>query len=873
MSRARRSLAAVLAVVLLAATAPPETVQPVGSARLSLRLVDLAVTAPGEAPLSAGLGELRAMGARGSGPSTALLELVGATVAGRLAGDYRAEPGQAGKRTWRLPAMPGVDGTATLGLHRVMASPEAAMADLATLDGVLSAGPFEAVMGSGDPAFTARVTDRSYARTDIRLPAMGVMLGDVLPDPLVKALPLGTLLVLGDALGGVPELGDPSAQLASLLDALREVSARRVELVSTRDELLAALDRATGGSAELPAARAAVATAEAAYATAAADLASSRATRDRAGASLVAARSALAAAEADVAARTTSLRAAVTAARSSRDATAATLATREADLSAARQTATAATARVTAATTTAADAQAAVDTLTAQLATVRARITALQDERALLDALLDAVRILAIDAEIATLTSQASDLETQRTTAQGTLATATADLAAAQTAAASATAAVTAAERAVTDAATAAAQARTALTSAESALAAITAELDGPRQAVTDAETVVATADRAVTAGLATLRTTRDAVAAAHRELDRVLTTAGDLLDPATSALVDRLLAARAALATQLATADDLAAGLPDLDRLLADLRSTVTDTPLVQLGSVGLTSEVEATDVGARAVAACTIAWLQVLRSRLESPTCEGSSALINGSIARVVEVFEALPLVAVPTPTLAGLVVRTSATDGPDHNGVTRALVGVTGLRITVPVMSFRAVSDETTAELDALLADAVAAQGLIAQPMALAGSRRAAAADPQDLRSLQGQVDTLPDGSGLDGARTTGIDLGVGVYASEAVYGARAGAPLALGDVFDALDMPVDDPFGGGYALPPGYDTEGPLPAPADDPGTPDDVPVAAPAPTTPAGPVDLPTTGGGQTALLGAVAMLAAVALRRRREPVR
>lgn len=850
-------VAAAVAVTGLAAVPAPSDAERPASARTTLRLLEVGIDAPVAERLTAALGDVGSVSGRLDGPARATLGLVGAHALGTdvaAIGWSTADGDQRGDAS--VPVSEGgVEGLVQLLGYAVEASGGDARSQLNGLSGRLAAGPIALELGSGARGIATSITgDNADAATSLAVSSIDLRLGDLLSDGLLDRLPLGVVLDLLDRLPvTLPDVQVLIDQIEELVNGLREVSVVVEQIIETRKELLALVD----DDPAVAAAADAAATAEAVLADAQKELAAAIAARDAAAATLADTEAELAAALAAAAETTEDLQAQLDAALAELAAAEQAVAIAEAELDAAKASLAIEQAELEAALLERAAAQATVDSLEDDLALVEAAIEAIEAEIALLDPVLDLAEILLLEDELEPLYAEKERLEAAIATAAGALATKTAAVNAAQTDVNAAATTVTQKQTALTSAQSDLADDQQDVADAKAALAAGSPAVAAAQKAVSDAQAALASAQSAVDAARASVTTARTTLESALNELDRILFEAAATIGDVATKLTERLTELRGQLDDVLEQVRTVVIALPDLDALLDELRSALADVPVVSLGQLGITLDLAADARSATAGVVCELGSLTVLGEVIADPTCAQAHALIATVPDVLADLLTALP-VELPVPSISGLDIRTTATGAPDADGVTRAAASITGLRVHVPSVELSGILDGLTAELEALLGSALAAEGLLGSaPLISPLGITRQVTDPVSsaFAQLQAQLDGLPVGAALDGLRTVGIDVTVASLQSEVLSGAAVLSPLDV-------DQPLPGLIPGAPGAPIGTPPAGSPGTPAGDP----DDPAGAPGGPSTGGP-NLPATGGGMVLLPGAL-MLGGLLLRRR-----
>ncbi len=388
------------------------------------------------------------------------------------------------------------------------------------------------------------------------------------------------------------------------------------------------------------------------------------------------------------------------------------------------------------------------------------------------------------------------------------------------------------------------------LVEAEAVEAAAAEALAAAQSDLADAEAVLAAAESAV-------EEAKQAVADANAALDAAMEEAVEtVLD---SDLGRQLLATieelRETLLTLLDELEGILTQLPDLSALLEALLQELPDAPILGLGRMSFVVDVVANGHGGTAVAECEVDAVEILGDAVPAATCDDVAEALEVVDGLLADVLAALPVTALPPVTVTGPTITTSSA-GPDADGVSSAVVELTGLQLSVPTIELTGVVDDLLVDLRALVEEALATLDLsVLETFESSGDLEAFQVDAGLqglLADLAAQLDALPTGELLDGLRTLGIDLTLGGLRSEALFQTSAAGPGGPGDGDPGDGAPGDGGPGDGGPGDGGPGDGGPAPAP--DPG--DDGPTSPAGPTSPQ--PNLPRTGGGN--ILAGLAMM-------------
>lgn len=293
-------------------------------------------------------------------------------------------------------------------------------------------------------------------------------------------------------------------------------------------------------------------------------------------------------------------------------------------------------------------------------------------------------------------------------------------------------------------------------------MAALDAEIAAASNDLAEAQADVAEAEAALAAAQAEL-------AAARAALDALLAGSDVEAINAAQELVDTL---QALIDDLLAQLQDLLGQLPDLSTLIDQLVGLLADAPLLSINELNVAVKSAADARAGRAEVQCGATGVSVLGQSLGAMTCNELATKFDELAGGILNVLKSLPVVggAVPGVTVEGLKSSTSASDGPDADGRTSAMAGLSALHVGIPSVELEAV-------VDTLVADAIAQiEGVVASLPA--GSD----AVQQLLTTLKGQLSALPTGDALQGLETIGVDAVLGKLISRSSFQAQdASEPL--------------------------------------------------------------------------------------------
>ena len=674
-----------------------------GRATTTITLPAITVTDPGGGTRTINLGSLIAQAANETAPGASLALAGPAALGAALPGwtvDTASGP-QSGDHDIVLSSSP-VSGDVGLDNYDVHADPTSASASYGALSASAATTPVSVQADLGQHGVSANVTpDGSTGTLELTVSGLQIRLGDLLPASVLDALPLSGLVDIVNSLGLPMPVGAGSvdAALAALTSDLSAAQKLAGQLATARTALATLL-------AALPGTAAAQQQLTAAQATLSSDLAALQSAQQQLAADTATMQ--------QLQTQVTSLAAAVTAAQQQ------------------------------------------VDTANASVASWTAQVNSLTSQiNSLLGNPLNA-------AQIAALTVQLDDAQTQLTAAQAQLASAESSLASAQAA----------------------------LAPVQTQLTQATAAVNADQALVTSTQQQVATDQAAVTA--------------AQQALDALVGSITN--DPAVTdaqALVNQLTTSLTAIVSTLSS--DIAA-LPDLTALRNQLLSALTSAPLVNVGSLGATLSSTADDNGGTGVIACTITGASVLGHSIPAGSCSdlvGHFAAITTAVAGA---LDQLPLATPASPRIGGLAQQATSTTPTATDTTTNGSASVTPLRLSLPSTTLAALADTTVTALGSALTHAqqsFSALGLPALTSALSGS----------LGTLAGTVTALPTGTGLAGLRTLGIDASMVGLSTAAVHNL---APSAL-----PTPTPTPAPGGSGSGTV-GGGTPGATPSPTTPPG---------------------------------------------------
>ncbi|MDQ3645833.1 MAG: hypothetical protein M3345_02740 [Actinomycetota bacterium] len=286
------------------------------------------------------------------------------------------------------------------------------------------------------------------------------------------------------------------------------------------------------------------------------------------------------------------------------------------------------------------------------------------------------------------------------------------------------------------------------------------ATLAAAQSAVTAAQAQLADAQADLTDAQAQLAAAQAQLATARAALDALLAGLDAEAIKALQGLIDTL---QAAIAGLLDTVEGLIGQLPDLSAVLDQLVNLLADSPLVKVNELSVSVLTAANSAGGNAQVTCGASGVSILGQPLGALTCGELSGKFDEIAGAVMDLLSSLPVVggAVPAITVEGLKAATSASDGPDADGVTQARASLTALHLAIP-------SVELGALVDTLVADA------IAEIEAVVGALPAGSDAVQGLLdTLRAQLEALPTGQALDGLKTIGVDAVLGGLTSESSF----------------------------------------------------------------------------------------------------
>ena len=712
---------------------PPHT----GQATTTIALPVITVSDPGGGTRRIDLGSLIAQAANENAPG-ASLGLAGPSALGTTLPGWTVDTStgpQSGDHDIVLATNP-VSGDVGLVNYDVHADTTSASASYGALSAAADTTPVSVQANLGQHGVSASVTpDSSTGALDLTVSGLQFRLGDLLPASVINALPLSGLVDIVHSLGLPLPADAPSvgATLSSLANDLTSGKALADQLATARAALAGLL-------AALPGTALAQQQLTAAQTTLSNDLAA-----------LQSAQQQLAAATAtmqQLQSQVTSLSAAVTAAQQQVNA-----------------------------------ANASVASLTAQVNSLTSQINSLLGNP------LNAAQIAALTVQLNNAQSQLSTTQAQLTSAQSSLASAQSALAPVQTQLTQATATVNTDQALVTSAQQQVSTDQTAVTAAQQALDALVSSISN-NQAVADAQALVTQLTTTLTALVATI-------------------------------------------------SSDITA-LPDLTALRNQLLSTLQSAPLVNVGSLGATLTSTADDTGGSGLITCTVSGASVLGQPIPAGPCSdlvGHFAAITTALAGA---LDQLPLAAPALPSVGGLAQHSTSTTPTTTDTVTNGSASVTPLHLSLPSTTLAALADTSVTALASALTHAqqsFSALGLPAVTSALSGS----------LGTLAGTVAALPTGTGLAGLRTLGVDVSMVGLSTAALHNLAPSALPAPGSGKGSGTV------GGGVPAPSATPTPTPTQAPGAAPGS-----ATRRVHTTQHDP--LPFTGGDAAAELAAALIL-------------
>lgn len=317
-------------------------------------------------------------------------------------------------------------------------------------------------------------------------------------------------------------------------------------------------------------------------------------------------------------------------------------------------------------------------------------------------------------------------------------------------------------------------------------LAAAQSQLDAATQTLADAQAAAAAlqtqldqAKQAVAADQATVTTLQQQLAAEQQTVDQAQAALDALLTQLNDASVTAAQQAVTDLTATLTDAVDTVTAaigaLPDLTAVRDELLTAVRTSPLLDVGTIGMTIAAEADDAAGTGTTTCTVAGATLLGQPLPLGGCADLVSAFGQIRTAVAAALGTLPALAVPLPTLDGLATTTSGAPAAAGDVATQAGAGVTPLHLAVPVLSLTAAVDATRAGLLSALGSAsaaVAGAGVPALTTSLSGP----------LATVSSAVTALPSGAALAGLTTIGLDAALVGVSSTAVHGRSLPAPPA-------------------------------------------------------------------------------------------
>ena len=300
--------------------------------------------------------------------------------------------------------------------------------------------------------------------------------------------------------------------------------------------------------------------------------------------------------------------------------------------------------------------------------------------------------------------------------------------------------------------------AQTALTAAQATAAALQVQLDQANTDVAADQQLVTTVQQQVAADQAAVtiaQTALDALVAAIVSTNQAVADAQATVDALTTALTGQINGLQ----------NDLA-GLPDLTTLRAQLVSTLTAAPLLDVGTLGATISSTATDGSGTGTVTCNVTGASVLGQPIPGGPCADLVSRFTDITTALSGALAQLPLGQPVAPALGGLAQSTTVTNPTPTDTDTSGSAGLTPLHLDLPAATLAALSDPAVSDLAAALAPtqlALAGLGMPAATSALTGS----------LGTLGTTVAALPSGAGLAGLHTLGIDISLFGLATSAVH----------------------------------------------------------------------------------------------------